>query len=199
MRKSITGVRSSRRPARAAVALMTAAACVAASGVLAAGPSAAASKSVIKIGVVAPIGVPSYVDPYSPAALRAEIRAINAGGGFSGHPLALVYCNDMGNPNQTIICARTMVSDHVVATIGGSALDDAALVSTLKAAKIPMIAFNPFTQFTSPNEYLLSGGSALGYQAITGFVVHKKIPTAFVLVDNTTALAMAQVLSNVAV
>jgi ABC-type branched-subunit amino acid transport system substrate-binding protein len=160
--------------------------------------SPAANGSTVKIGIVAPIGTPSYQDPYSPAAARAAAADINADGGLAGHKVEIDYCNDKGDPNQTLICARQMVNDHVIATVGGSVLSDATLVSVLNAAHIPMVGFNPFTQFTSPNEYLMTGGSALGFQWLVAYVARHKIPSAFVSVDNATAGLMRKTLTAVA-
>lgn len=100
----------------------------------------AASKSTILIGTIFTAGTPNLNEVGPDASLLAGIRAINKRGGVNGHPLKLVSCNDQGDPNLSESCARKMVHDHVVATIGDVSAGNAdAIVSILNAAHIPQI------------------------------------------------------------
>jgi len=149
--------------------------------------SGAPSGDPLKIGVVAPNGSPVFNDTWSVAAAQAAARAVNDRGGVAGRPVEIVYCNDKGDPNETAKCAREMVSDEVVATVGGSTFGGAALNPVLNAAKIPQIGLDPQTgpDFSSPNVYLFSGGSLLGFQTLVSYAAHKKVPLAVVGGDNS--------------
>src|SRR4051794_6432618 len=88
----------------------------------------------IKVGLIAPVGVPSFSDPQMVAAARAAVRGANARGGINGQTVQLIYCNDKNDPNLGTACARKMVSEHVVAMIGLNTLSDAMVIPILAKA-----------------------------------------------------------------
>jgi ABC-type branched-subunit amino acid transport system substrate-binding protein len=122
--------------------------------------AASATKSPILIGESSPQNSPAASLPTLEASVQAGIRAINASGGIKGHPLKLVYCNNMFDPNQAVQCARTFVSDHVVATVGDFDVFTSATLPLLSGAHIPQIGATPLTtnQYTSPDSYPIEGG-----------------------------------------
>ena len=48
----------------------------------------------------------------------ASVDALNDSGGINGHPLKLEQCDSKGDPNTEVECAKKMVNDKVVATLG---------------------------------------------------------------------------------
>jgi branched-chain amino acid transport system substrate-binding protein len=147
--------------ALAAVAgLGTLAACgSSAGGSSASGSSASASKSPIKIGIAVPIK--SVVDfSESVAAAKGAARAVNKAGGVDGHPLQIVACNTQLNPNQELSCARTLIGDHVAATVGDSDYTNEKTANALyRSAGVAQIGDTPagFSE-SDPNSYLFWGG-----------------------------------------
>jgi ABC-type branched-subunit amino acid transport system substrate-binding protein len=122
--------------------------------------AAAASKSPILIGESSPQNSPAASLPTIEASIQAGVRAINASGGIKGHPVKLVYCNNMFNPNQAVQCARTFVSDHVVATVGDFDIFTSSTIPLLSKAHIPQLGATAVeqNQYTSPDSYLIEGG-----------------------------------------
>jgi branched-chain amino acid transport system substrate-binding protein len=123
--------------------------------------STAASGTPIKIGMSVPV---KAVIDFSAAvsAAKGAVRAVNAAGGVDGHPLDLIVCNNQFNPNQERDCARTLISDGVVATVGDidySAEKDAN--ELYQAAGVAQIGDTPsgFSE-TDPNSYLFWGGQS---------------------------------------
>ena len=85
-----------------------------------------ATGSPIKVGaIVSETGPAPFVD-WSEGAI-AYFKALNAHGGIHGHPVDLIYKNDAGNPTQTGLIARQMISNGVVAFVGSLSLNDCGL------------------------------------------------------------------------
>lgn len=121
--------------------------------------SASASKSPIKIGIAVPIK--SVVDfSESVAAAKGAARAINKAGGVDGHPLQIVSCSTELNPNQELSCARTLIGDHVAATVGDSNYTNEKTANSLyRSAGVAQLGDTPAGYSESdPNSYLFWGG-----------------------------------------
>ena len=148
-------------------------------------PNGAASASTpsgtpIKIGTIVPVGgAISFPDVRS--AIQAGILGVNKAGGVHGRPLQFIFCNEGGNPNTATACARTLVSDGVVATIGlFSPTAGPQVADILGQAGIAQIASIPFTtaEFNNPSIFALSGGTAFDYvgcELLEAKQGHKKI------------------------
>jgi ABC-type branched-subunit amino acid transport system substrate-binding protein len=121
----------------------------------------AANLSPIPVGEIVEIQGTGLNWPFQEAVDKAAVRGINSRGGIKGHPIALHVCDAQNDPNVELQCARTLVSDGVVAVVGGmTETNGPAVDSYLNQNKIPMIGVFPLAQsdFQSPNEFLLSSG-----------------------------------------
>lgn len=122
----------------------------------------------IKIGQIAPTGTSFYNVPDTVAVTRSAVDGVNRRGGIDGRPLELVYCNDKGDPNEAMACAREMISAGVVATVRSIVIAGGAQVSSvLGQAGIPDIgraALEP-AEFAAENAFLLDGGLTYPYAA----------------------------------
>jgi ABC-type branched-subunit amino acid transport system substrate-binding protein len=157
-----------------------------------------AASPTLKIGIITPTNAPVGNQPAAVAAARAGVRALNASGGLHGHPVKLIYCNDRNQSIEATACARTLAQDGVVAVLGES-LADAGIPAILNAAHIPMIGWNALSSqaFNSPNVYLFSGGSFLGYQILTAWAAHHNVPLVDVSSDNSIATSLRTVLAKI--
>src|SRR5215217_3994110 len=90
--------------------------------VLAASGLGGSSAAPEPIKIVATSNVVSQVTPFPAIMDNADIFAkwINARGGINGRPLEIINCDNHGDPNSTVACARKAVSEHAVAMIGWS-------------------------------------------------------------------------------
>lgn len=100
------------------------------------------------------------VIPQTLVGAKAAAAMINAAGGVGGRPIQILSCDTQGTSSGPITCARQAVSDGVTAVVGD---DDVAgsSVTPLQAAGIPDIGNEESgLQATSPDSYLLWGGSS---------------------------------------
>jgi ABC-type branched-subunit amino acid transport system substrate-binding protein len=107
------------------------------------------------------VPIKSVVDfSESVSAAKGAARAINKAGGVGGHPLQIVSCNTGLNPNQELSCARTLIGDHVAATVGNSNYTNEKAANALyKSAGVAQIGNTPAGYSESdPNSYLFWGG-----------------------------------------
>jgi branched-chain amino acid transport system substrate-binding protein len=104
--------------------------------------------------------------------IKAAMRAMNSAGGVNGKQLVFDNCEGT-DPNSIEACARKLVSDGVVATVGdGTVIDDPGVEKILSAAGIPSIdpfAISPQT-YSDPNVFMLSGGAPTQYAAIPQYM-----------------------------
>lgn len=183
-----------RKRPMAALVLLAAVVCIA--GAVSSATSAA-KPSTIKLGLFAATGLPAGSNPQAVAGARAAVRALNAHGGLHGHPVQLVYCNHKNDPNLSLACARQMVSQHVAAMIGGFAFGDATMIPILAKAHIPLVGLNPLSSvaLNSPNVYLFSGGSFIGFQIMMAYAAHHGGTIADVVADNPTSAQLTKSLA----
>jgi ABC-type branched-subunit amino acid transport system substrate-binding protein len=125
--------------------------------------------SVVKIGIVAPEGTAVLNVPESVTSVYAAVDALNARGGLNGHKVEVDYCNDKGDPNQAAACGRQMVTDKVIAVVGGASSNPTILPPILQAANIPWLGDNAQSapEMNTPIMFLFSGGSAGGFAAMS--------------------------------
>jgi branched-chain amino acid transport system substrate-binding protein len=133
------------------------------------------TKSPVLVGLQTSFGNPVDSHPYTLPVAEAAVRAVNANGGLSGHPVKLVSCNDQASTGQAMSCARTLVADHIAACVGCHSLYDNLVQPILGQAKIPMIAQQAISAqtFNGSNMYQPQGGAIIADQAMIGYA-HSK-------------------------
>lgn len=125
------------------------------SGTNAGSAASSATGTPIKIGAIC--SCTGTLGIYSVAAgdvIHAWAKSVNASGGLSGHPVALIYFDDGASPGTAATDAQTLVSDHVAAVVDLSLLDP-AWASIMASAKIPVIGGEEQSQeyLTNPDFY----------------------------------------------
>jgi len=110
----------------------------------------AATGTPILVGQIAGLTGAVTATPEAGASMKASVEALNNSGGINGHPLELNQCDSKGEPSTEVECAKKMVSDHVVATLG-----DGTFYSSVQTQKIFSDAGIPRIGITSadPTEY----------------------------------------------
>jgi branched-chain amino acid transport system substrate-binding protein len=118
-----------------------------------------ASKSPIKVEIIAVLSNPAFSDPEAAVAAKAYVKEANASGGINGHPIDLEVCDSNLNPNQETACFQKAVTDHVVAVVGSFLLFGTGM-KLLQTAGIPFIGGNGTTlaEFTSPISFPADSG-----------------------------------------
>jgi branched-chain amino acid transport system substrate-binding protein len=156
------------------------------------GSSSKPSGSPVKIGIIAPVNSPTFNLPDSIGAVQAGITALNKRGGLDGHPVQMDWCNDKSDPNQTVTCARQMVSDGVIAVVGGGPLNGQLTVPIFEAGQIPNVGVNAITepQLNSKAFFLLGGGSSLTFPLLAAYAAKTDTPTSQFYADNPTSLPL---------
>jgi branched-chain amino acid transport system substrate-binding protein len=105
------------------------------------------------------------IDQTAPLAAEAAAKAINAAGGINGKQLNVVLCDPASDPNKSIQCARTAVSNKDIAVVGSFDLEGVAgLLPVLQSAKIPYLgslAVLP-QEFTNPDSFPISSAAPGG-------------------------------------
>jgi branched-chain amino acid transport system substrate-binding protein len=69
---------------------------------------------------------------------KAWVNTVNASGGIEGHPVQLITEDDAATPGTSISQIQTLLSDHVVAIVDWSAVDE-TWAATVQAAKVPVV------------------------------------------------------------
>jgi branched-chain amino acid transport system substrate-binding protein len=113
----------------------------------------------VKIGSIFNIGTAVGNFDEDQGALQAAVRAVNAAGGIDGKEVQLDICNENADPNQARACARKLISDKVIATVGNQVVTaEADVIKILAAAGIPSVAPVSFSgaALSDPNSYLLA-------------------------------------------
>lgn len=112
----------------------------------------------------------------------AYAKSANASGGFGGRKVQIIDCNDQGNPNLAVKCAREAVSDHVVALVGGITVYAQQIFQILAGSGIPWVGNPAITpgDFTNKLSYptepqalnYVAMGDAIAKQCKSGAAVH---------------------------
>jgi branched-chain amino acid transport system substrate-binding protein len=119
-------------------------------------PTAAASSSPIKIGLVCgctgPLA-PAVVDV--PPIYEAWADSVNAAGGINGHKIDIIYKDDESNPTTSTTIVHTFIeSDHVVAIVDASN-NDAVWATYVQQQKVPVVGMDTSAEpyYTNPDFY----------------------------------------------
>jgi hypothetical protein len=94
--------------------------------------------SPITVLVTAPVNSPSSSLPQWIDAGKIYAAQVNAQGGWDGHQVNIVGCDNQVIPTVMLNCARQAVSAHAVA-MTGFAIPSAAVMQTLQSASIPWV------------------------------------------------------------
>ena len=153
----------------------------------------------LKIGLMTVFESPVLSLKDQADALQAAATAFNKRGGANGACIKVTTCDDGGNVDQAVACARTVDKAGIVATVNDQGTAGQAEVSQAMAkAKIPRIASNVVPDdWADPNAYPLdasgTGVTFLEPQALIDSNV-KKI--AIVRVDLAAASAILGLLNG---
>lgn len=113
------------------------------------GSASSGAATVAEVGLVSDETYPGGItDTSGRDGAVARVDAINAAGGVtlaSGRhvKLQLVTCDSKFDPNATATCARTLISDHVVADIAAPTQFAQAIFPPFQRAGIPVIGWSP--------------------------------------------------------
>jgi ABC-type branched-subunit amino acid transport system substrate-binding protein len=162
------------------------------------GTGAKGSSSAVTIGLIVPTDTPTTNQPGAVGGTKAAIEAVNAKGGINGHKVEYLYCNDKGDPNESTKCAREMATKKVLAVVGGSALNDKLIAPILEKANIPMVGWDAYFTYGSPNAYLYSGGNFFSNQWSSAYGIRKGYKMSLVSSDNATGAGLREILDDVA-
>jgi ABC-type branched-subunit amino acid transport system substrate-binding protein len=152
----------------------------------------------VSIGIVAPENTAVLNLPESVASAQAAVDALNKRGGLDGHRVVLDYCNDMGDPNQAADCGRQMISDKVIAVVGGGSAVPTVLPPILQAAGIPWLGDDAQSapEFNTPIMFLFSGGAADGFAVLSARDGQQKIPSSLIVEDVPEASSLISLFST---
>ncbi len=117
----------------------------------AANAAPASGPATVKVGVI--VGAVGPVADWGTALKRAAELAFadfNAGGGYKGHPVEAVFCENEGKPERAIECANKLIQeDKVVALVGGAPSGSAlAMLNVPQDSKIPYMNTSSATAIT---------------------------------------------------
>jgi branched-chain amino acid transport system substrate-binding protein len=150
----------------------------------------AASGEPIKLGMLAPLsGSEAAFGPYMENGAELAIKEINAAGGVLGRDLELVVEDDACDPSDAAAGANKLVTEGVVASVGGYC--SGATIPTVDifaAAKIPMVipAANANDLVgLSPFNFLINGTGVQQAATVLAYAKHEGLAKAAVLDDNT--------------
>ncbi|GAA1037931.1 hypothetical protein GCM10009557_52630 [Virgisporangium ochraceum] len=124
--------------------------------------AAAGDTGPIKIMQIGTFESPNLSLKDARAGLDAHVQSINAAGGIDGRKIEVEFCNDAYNANTGAACARTAVTNGVVAVVGAASSQAAAALPVLEAAGIPWLAgagSGGPTEGTSSVSYPITGGT----------------------------------------
>lgn len=119
----------------------------------------------VKLGIIVNTSVTGTFGNPAPevaGAAQAAVDAINVRGGVAGKKVELEVCDQKGDPNASVACARKFVTDGVIATVGDQVQDGPQYAPILDKAGIVRLGVLPLTQqeYTDPLSYPLQGGAA---------------------------------------
>jgi ABC-type branched-subunit amino acid transport system substrate-binding protein len=141
----------------------------------------------VNVGVTDTVGTPTIDKPGVPAVVIAAARALNRGGGLHGHPVGVIWCNRLSDPNTSQACAQQFINSHVVAIVGGQDTYDSITQPIYQAANIPLIAVNPVgnNMYSASNVFLPQVPANLIYEALNAYAYyHGYRPLVAAVLDN---------------
>lgn len=154
----------------ATVAVSSVLAACGSSGSSSTASGAKASKSPIEIGVAADIDAPSIGggEPQIVQAAEAAAKAVNAAGGINGRPLRLVTCDEKGDPNTALACARSLAGNKNIVAVVGSTSATTPLEPVLQPAGLADFGDFPIASadLSSPVSFPIVAGGDLQVEGL---------------------------------
>jgi branched-chain amino acid transport system substrate-binding protein len=150
------------------------------------GGSGQATGSPVNVGIITPVDSPIETQPANGAI--AAVDRINATGGLNGHPIKLINCNDQNDANQTEVCLRELMGQHIIALIGGTPLylqEIAPIMAKAHIAGIAQVLQDP-SEYSMTNLFPIAPGQYFSFGTLAAYVARNKLPTSMVAADNPT-------------
>jgi Periplasmic binding protein len=147
--------------------------------------SSAAAKTLgspITVLVTAPVNSPAASLPQWINAAQIYADAVNADGGWGGHRVNIVGCDNQFIATVLLNCARQAASVHAVA-MTGFAIPSAAVMQTLQSEGIPWVAGDAISsvELQSPMSFPINVTAAFQTSAETALAVEDKCKSTTVL------------------
>ncbi|SNQ46794.1 conserved exported hypothetical protein [Frankia canadensis] len=154
-----------RRISTGGIALCAAAVTITACGSENSGGTTSHANGKVVLSIIVPTHTAPPTAPHAISAVRAAATAINAKGGINGKQIEIRTCNENGNPNDAVKCARQAVSDHSVAVVGSYSNSSNQLIAPLVKAGIPLVGFNAITpaDYACAVCYTFDAGNTLSF------------------------------------
>jgi ABC-type branched-subunit amino acid transport system substrate-binding protein len=148
------------------------------------------SGDAIKVMLIGSLESSAFSTPQTEAAAKTAAAVINENGGINGRDLAVSFCNDKFDPNESVACAQRAADEGVVAVIGGSTGMSAHL-PVLEAAGIPLVGgagSSGAPELKSPISYPVNSGAAVMNYGSGSYAAKKGDSVAILTTDNEGSL-----------
>ena len=127
------------------------------------GGASAPSGTSLVVGVVSSDTSPAGASTQVPVTVGIWQKWVNNHGGIAGHPVKVVEKDDHNDPAQSTTVVNGFISQHVLAIVDDSGVDQ-AWAQTVSAAKVPVICGsatgNGFTCSSSP-DFIPTGNTVI--------------------------------------
>lgn len=130
----------------------------------------------IRIGMINQEDTPLGSFPELRLAVEAGVEWINTElGGVDGHPLELRPCITNFSVERSQACAQQMVSDEVVAVVGGLDITSNGSIPVLEQNELPYVGGIPINldEERSPISFQFSGGTAGAFTAFSWYAAEE--------------------------
>jgi branched-chain amino acid transport system substrate-binding protein len=157
--------------------------------------TAAKSSDPVKVMFAGPFSAKDVV-PFGnhPAIAEATVKALNARSDRALRRIDLTVCDDAGDPNKNVKCAREAVAKKIDVVVTEN-VATAVGVKVLAKAKIPVISILGFQaeELTSDNVFNITGGGPGLSGAAAGVLVQGAKPKSIDIIAQTDAQSRAGV------
>jgi branched-chain amino acid transport system substrate-binding protein len=127
------------------------------------GGASSPSGSPLVVGVVSTDTSPSGYSSQVPVTVGIWQNWVNGHGGVAGHPVKVIEKDDHNDPAQSTTIVNTFISQHVLAVVDDSSVDQ-AWAKSVSAANIPVICAsatgNGFTCSSNP-DFIPTGNTVI--------------------------------------
>lgn len=144
--------------------------------------SGAAAAEPLFVGVIAPTTGPvATVGVRQLSAIQWWAQDVNGKGGIKGRPVELVTCDDQGNPEVAVTCARDLIARHSLLILNTS-------VTGPVRATLPLVKDGPVEIVASPA--IMPDPSTFVFQGLPTDLEMTKALLAYLKENKVTRLAM---------
>lgn len=159
----ITACGSSSKPTSSSGTQSTSSSSTQSTPVGSAGNGSSPSGSQLVVGVVSSDTSPAGASTEVPVTVGIWQNWVNNHGGVAGHPVKVMEKDDHNDPAQSTAIVNTFLSQHVLAVVDDSSVDQ-AWAKTVSAANVPVICAsatgNGFTCSSSP-DFIPTGNTVI--------------------------------------